>query len=66
MAVTPVTTYDINVSAREEVNVSKCYPAAYHGVAKIYSELVALKLLYTMMAVTKVESDQFSLSGSHI
>ena len=41
------------------MNVSDCYPAAYDGGAKIYSELVALKLLYTVVSVTKVKSGKF-------
>ena len=39
------------------------------GVAKMYSELVALRLLYTVKPITKlkkkVESGWFSQSGSH-
>ena len=33
------------LSAREYVNVSDCFSATLRGVAKIYSELVALRLL---------------------
>ena len=29
------------------MNVRDCYSAMWHGVAKMYSELVALRLLYT-------------------
>ena len=37
-----------------EVNISDCYSATRRGVAKIYIELVALRLLYTVMPITKV------------
>ena len=34
------------------MNVRDCYSAMWHGVAKMYSELVALRLLYTVMPIT--------------
>ena len=51
------------------MNVSDCYSAPHRRVAKIYSELVALRLLYTVMPINfekKIESGLFSQSGSHI
>ena len=52
------------------MNVRDCYSATHRRVATIYSELVALRLLYTVMPITKflrkVESGLFSQSGSHI
>ena len=37
------------------MNVSDCYSAMHRGVAKINSELVALRLLYIVMPITKLE-----------
>ena len=52
------------------MNVNDSYSVTHRRVAKIYSELVALRLLYTMTPTTncskKVESGLFSHRGSHI
>ena len=51
------------------MKVSDCYSAMGRGVAKIYSELVAQRLLYTMMPISKfgkkVKRGLFSQSGLH-
>ena len=38
------------------MNVRDCYSATCHGVVKINSELVALRLLYTVMPITKFKN----------
>ena len=35
------------------MNVTDCYSATHRRVAKIYNELVALRLLYTVVPITK-------------
>ena len=51
------------------MNDSDCYSAMSRVVTKIYSELVALRLLYTLMPITKfgkkVESDRLSRSVTY-
>ena len=41
------------LSAWEYMNGRNCYSATHHGVAKINSMLVAPRLLYTVMPITK-------------
>ena len=49
------------------MNKSDCYSATGRVVTKIYSELVALRLLYTLMPITKfgkkVRSVTYSLGS---
>ena len=49
------------------MNFSGCYSVTRCGVAKIYSALVAVRLLYRVKPINfeKIESGLFSQSGSH-